>query len=299
MTATTELHCSFAEIFARNEKVLSFEFFPPKKEARLHETFTLIESLKKCRPHYMSVTYGAGGGTKDLTQRIVSYINNTLHVPAVAHLTCIGHSLQEIDFVLQELKREGINKILALRGDPPQSHPAGTPLASAFTNAEQLTRHISREKGFSIAVAGYPETHKDAPSAAADIDYLKRKVDAGAELIITQLFFEAEIFFKFLERVHAARISVPVIPGIMPISTISQLQRFTNMCGASIPPQLHAALNSFERSPADLEQFGIEYATELCQKLLSGGAPGIHLYTLNKTHQVMPIVSSLDIGRAA
>ena len=284
---------TFSQIFSSNNKILSLEFFPPKKIEGLESTKELIRDLSGLNPNFMTCTYGAGGSTRDLTKDIVSFIHRELNIPAVAHLTCVGHAKHEIDKVLEGLVDEGISHILALRGDPPkgetnfQAHPDG------FTCARDLAKHISNKKNISVAVAGYPETHAEAKSPEADIEYLREKVDAGAELIFTQLFFEAEVYFDFCERAQAAGINVPISPGIMPIASVQQVKRFTKMCGASIPKSLGDSLSQFEGEEG-VTQFGIDYATELSSVLLEGGAPGIHLYTLNKSVQSRPIIENLS-----
>jgi methylenetetrahydrofolate reductase (NADPH) len=291
----------FSDLFssAREEgsKVLSFEFFPPKKKESLSVTKALMEDLLHCNPHCMTVTYGAGGGTRSFTRELVSYIHNNLHCPAVAHLTCVGHSATEIDTVLDELKAEGVDNVLALRGDPPKGETQFTVHPEGFANAKELVTHIKKQNRFSLAVAGYPETHQNAESPDAEMAYLKQKVEAGAEIIITQLFFEADMYFRFVDRAAAVGINVPIVPGIMPIGNVSQVQRFTGMCGASIPDSLGEKLESLKDKADDVHQFGISYAVDLCEKLLVGGAPGIHLYTLNKSSQVKPIAEALAIGR--
>lgn len=285
----------FSEIYNQSKPILSFEFFPPKKKENLQQTFQMIAELGELAPDFMTVTYGAGGGTRSLTRQMVGYIHNDLKVPAVAHLTCIGHTTEELDQVLENLKSEGIDKILALRGDAPQSPSEVNSNQQAFSNAWELTEYITKRGDFSVAVAGYPETHRDAISPEADIEYLKEKISAGAEVVLTQLFFDSDFYFRFLEKTKKAGINVPIVPGIMPIANVSQIKRFTEMCGASIPKQLQKDLSSLENQPESVLQFGIDYATEQCQKLLSGGAPGLHIYTLNRCAQTKPIVENLKL----
>ncbi len=289
---------TFTEIFSASHKILSFEFFPPKNAAGMAQTQEQMRNLSCLKPDFMTVTYGAGGGTRAFTRDLVSFVHNELELPAAAHLTCASHSVAEIDSVLDDLYKEGIRNVVALRGDPPKGaviflkHPEG------FGNARDLSAHISRCRRFSIAVAGYPETHQDAISPEADLAFLKEKVDAGAEVVITQLFFDPELYFRFRDRAAKIGIHKPIVPGIMPIGNVSQVRRFTTMCGASIPGALLDELPRFEDDAEGLTKFGIDYAIKQCQTLLDGGAPGIHLYTLNKSTQVQPLVEALSFGIA-
>jgi methylenetetrahydrofolate reductase (NADPH) len=284
----------FSELYTNKKPVISFEFFPPKKEDQLQGTKELIKDLSVLNPDYMTVTYGAGGSTRGLTQDLVSYITNNIKLPSVAHLTCVSHTIAEIDFVLDELSKRGIKNILALRGDPPKGMKTFEVTPGGFACARDLTSHIKKRGDFSIAVAGYPETHLEAKSADADLEYLKQKVDAGAEVIITQLFFDSAIYFRFCEKAQKIGINVPIVPGILPIASISQVKRFTSLCGASIPKALETKLATLEGNDEAVINFGTEYAIKMCKELLAGGTPGLHIYTLNKWRQTMPIVKALE-----
>lgn len=308
----------FSEIYSPGKTVLSLEFFPPKQPENLPQTLEMISGLAELKPDFMTITYGALGRTQQLTLEMARFVQHELGIPAVFHLTCMRHSRAEVDQILDRLEQEEILNVLALRGDPPQDATEQLPRVDGIRNARDLTRHIAarcsrirsqaqpgklagdpstdRATGstFSIAVAGYPETHKDATSPAADLDYLKEKVDAGAELVVTQLFFDPEIYFRFVERAQRIGISVPIVPGVMPIANLEQIKRFTSMCNASIPKELEAQLTEVRADPQAVAALGVEYATQQCERLLAGGAPGIHLYTLNRSVQARPLLQRLS-----
>lgn len=288
---------SFKQLYSESRPIVSLEFFPPRKSSALPEVMETIRDTVLLSPDFITITYGAGGGTRSLTRSLVDFVNNEIPLPAAAHLTCVGHSVAEIDAVLDELAVAGISRIVALRGDPPkgkgkfEAHPQG------FANAMQLTEHIKKRGGFSVAVAGYPETHPEAASAKSDIEYLKRKVDAGADLVITQLFFEEELFFAFKDRALAEGITVPLVPGIMPISNVAQLKRVTSMCGASLPDRLLAQLSECGENDEAVRALGVVEAVRMTRRLFEENAAGVHFYTLNTSAQIRSIIEQLrDVG---
>jgi len=283
-----------SSLFRTGRPVFSFEFFPPKTDKGFDDLRATIVELKALEPGFVSVTYGAGGSTRDRTIDLVSYIKNDVGMEAMAHLTCVGSSRAEVTRTLDRLQAAGIENVIALRGDPPQGQASFVPHPDGLTYASDLIRLIrAQHRPFCIAAAGYPETHVEAASPEEDLAHLVEKVDAGAEVIITQLFFDNACYFDFLERARAAGVEVPIVPGIMPITNLAQIERFTKLCGASIPAALHQKLQSIQGDSEAVVEMGVEHAYEQCKGLLSHGAPGIHFYTLNRSRSTRDIVTRL------
>jgi methylenetetrahydrofolate reductase (NADH) len=245
-------------------------------------------------PTFVSVTYGAGGSTQDLTVELVTNIKRATGVEAMCHLTCVGQSADKIAHVLDQLEANGIQNVLTLRGDPPQGESEFTRPEGGFAYAQELARFVHGRYGFCLGGGAYPEGHPDCPDWNEDLGHLKEKVDSGVEFLITQLFFEPELYFRFVEGSRAQGIHVPIVPGILPVLSLPQIERFTSLCGASIPRGLRARLEACA-SDDEIIQAGIDWATEQCQALLAGGAPGLHFYTLNRSHSAKTILESLGL----
>jgi methylenetetrahydrofolate reductase (NADPH) len=249
--------------------------------------------LKAFDPAYVSVTYGAGGSTRRLTVDLVRRIKREVGLEAMAHLTCVGASKSEIESVLDQLREGGIHNVLALRGDPPKGETNFVKSEAGFGYASELTEFIAGKYDFCLAGACYPESHPESPSVELDLLNVKRKVDAGVQVLVTQLFFDSSSYFSFVQRARAAGIVVPIIAGIMPITNVSQIKRFTAMCGASIPAPLLARLEAAGTDPAAVQAIGVEHATAQCRELIAGGAPGIHFYTLNRSPATVEVLERL------
>lgn len=263
---------------------LSFEFFPPKDDIGFWDLYKTIESLKPLSPSFVSVTYGAGGSTRRKTIDLVARIKKDLGVEPMAHLTCVGSDRVELARVVDELKSNHIENVLALRGDPPEGQAVFTATTGGFRFANELVSFIrERHSDFCIGGACYPEGHPESASRESDLTNLKRKVDAGVDFLITQLFFDSADFLAFRDRAAAAGIHVPIIAGIMPILSVKQIKRFTQMCGARIPRELLSRIEAVEDDAEAVRQLGMYYATEQCATLLSHGVAGIHFYTLNRS----------------
>ncbi len=284
------------EIYAGPGKVFSIEFFPPKTDKGDESLFREIESLKNLNPAFCSVTYGAGGSTRERTVDLVDRIHRQCGVEVMCHLTVVGQSKEQVRSVLERLKEKRIENLIALSGDPPQGVSDWKPHPDGFRHSIELVREALAH-GFSIAVAGFPEVHPRSKSREEDLRYLKEKVDAGADVIITQLFFDNDHFYRFADDLRRLGVKVPIVPGMLPILSTAQVRRFTALCGAKIPAQLEERLARVDGDDEAATKLGIDYATEQCRALINAGVPGIHFYSLNKARSVKAIFENLGLDR--
>lgn len=293
------------DIFARQPATFSFEFFPPKSPAAAQELFRNIAELQPLRPTFVSVTYGAGGSTRDLTNDLVVRIKAETALDAIPHLTCVGHSEAEILEILERYARAGITNIMTLRGDTPRDHPAGNSPWRDFRHAGDLVRFIRKfnetgghadKRGFGIGVAGFPEGHPETPNRLLEMERLRAKVDEGADFIITQLFFDNRDFYDFRDRCELAGIRIPIIAGIMPITSIQGMRRMADLAlGARFPAPLIRAVNRTGGDEEAVKRVGVHWATEQCRDLLDHRVGGIHLYTLNRSTATREIFATLGV----
>jgi methylenetetrahydrofolate reductase (NADPH) len=277
--------------------VFSFEFFPPRTEAGERNLYAALAELRTLEPSFVSVTYGAGGSTREKTIEIVKRIREQYDLEAMAHFTCVGATVTQLRATLGEMERAGIDNVLALRGDPPAGQQGWTKTDGGLEYSRELVELISSEYPFAIGAACFPETHIHARSPQDDLEHLLEKVNAGVDFLISQLFFDNVRYFDFLARARAIGIAVPIIPGIMPITQVGQVNRMANMCGASIPDGLRRELHARGDDPEAVLDFGVAYATLQCAELLAAGAPGIHFYTLNRSPATRAILSALKLAR--
>ena len=289
------------EIITPGEPCFSFEFFPPKTDDGRRMLEDTLAVLRNDDPDYVSVTYGAAGSTRERTVEITKWIKQDLEIEAMAHLSCVGEPTERLVEILGEIRDAGIDNVLALRGDPPRGETEWVPHPDGLRWSIELIELIrSQFPDFCIGAACFPEVHPEATAPDQDLKYAKSKVDAGASFLITQLFFDNDDYFDFVERARAIGIEVPIIAGIMPITNFEQIKRFTSMCGARIPDALHEQLEKHHEASEDGESvidLGVAYATLQCADLLARGAPGIHFYTLNKSPATRAIVSALKAAR--
>jgi methylenetetrahydrofolate reductase (NADPH) len=285
------------EILSAGTPVFSFEFFPPKTEAGEQNLYAALTELKPLEPSFVSVTYGAGGSTRTKTIEIVKRIREDFGLEAMAHFTCVGATVDELRDTLEAMRAAGIDNVLALRGDPPAGEEAWTKTDGGLEYSRELVELISGDYDFAIGAACFPETHIHAESPESDLSYLGEKVQAGVDFLITQLFFDNDFYFDFVRRARGAGIGVPIIPGIMPITQVGQIERMAKMCGSELPAGLRAELHAREEHPEAVLDFGVAYATLQCSELLAAGAPGIHFYTLNRSPATRAILSALKLAR--
>jgi len=273
------------ELYARGRPVVSFEVFPPKQDTDLADIYAVLDRMSELTPDFISVTYGAGGGKNSgLTAEVASFIQQNHGICSIAHLTCIGANQERILDLLEQVKLKGINNILALRGDLPDASTTGSESTSpgSYRYAEELIRDIRKQGDFCIGAACYPEGHIDCDDLSFDTLCLRRKQEAGADFLITQLFFDNDFFYRFIERVRGGGVTLPISAGVMPILSRRQIERMIFLCGASLPSGIIKLLYKYENNPGDLCRAGIEYAAKQITDLIAHGVDGVHIYTMNK-----------------
>jgi methylenetetrahydrofolate reductase (NADPH) len=283
-----------SELFAQGRPLRSLEFFPPRDEAGVEALKQTATVLKRIAPDFVSVTYGAGGSTRERTAQICDFLKRDYGFTVMPHLTCVGHSRLELSEVADRIHAGGFRNIMTLRGDPPKGETTFVPYKDGLRYANDLVTLLKeRHRDFCLGVGGYPEKHPEAPNADIDLVNLKRKVDAGAAFVTTQLFFDNDVYYRFVDRCRAAGITVPIVPGIMPVLSLKQIQRFTTMCGASLPAKLVKRLEAAGEQPEVMETVGIDWALAQIRDLIARGAPGYHLYILNRAKSALALTAGL------
>lgn len=284
-----------SDIFKDKKRTYTFEFFPPKTPAGIAKLYETISELNKLGPDFVSVTYGAGGSTRGATLEICAEIQKRFDLTTMHHFTCVGHSQAELRSILDQMKKNNIRNVLALRGDPPQGVEKGESSADELKYCYQLCDLIkSYGDFFSIGVAGFPEGHVNCPDKETDSKYLKIKIEHGGEFVVTQLFFDNSIYFEYLERLKKVGVNVRVLPGILPITSYQGLLKFCNICGTTIPQKIHDIFKPLDGNDEATYKAGVDFAVAQCQELLNGGAPGIHFFTLNKVNPTKDIWERLE-----
>lgn len=284
------------EMYQGQETILSLEIFPPKLDYPLETVFKTLDDLKTLNPKFISVTYGAGGSNRARTVEIAARIKKEYGIESLAHLTCVSHSKNEVESILDKLIEENIENILALRGDPPEGDVDFDFSKQEYRYAYQLIKDARMKYNFGIAAAAYPEGHIDCRRLSEDLNYLKQKVECGVDVLITQLFFDNRIYYDFVDKVQAIGINCPIIPGIIPVLNAGQIKRMVYLSGASIPSRLLNLVDKYEHNPADMEKAGIEYASQQLSDLIRNRVPGVHLYTMNKGRQIGEIVHNVGLA---
>jgi methylenetetrahydrofolate reductase (NADPH) len=283
-----------SELFAQRRPLRSIEFFPPKDDAGVLALRQTASALRTISPDFVSVTYGAGGSTRQRTAQVSGLLKSEFGFTVMPHLTCVGHSRAELEEIADRIHADGFRNIMTLRGDPPKGSSEFKTAADGLRYANELVSLLKgRHPDFCLGVGGYPEKHPEAPTAEVDLGNLRRKVDAGADFVTTQLFFDNEAYYRFVERCRGAGISVPIVPGIMPVLSLRQIQRFTSMCGTSLPQTLIRRLEAAGEMPEIVEAVGIDWALGQIRDLLGRGAPGYHLYILNRAKSALALAAGL------
>ena len=279
----------------KKTRPVSFEFFPPRTTEGIPAVLETLKELVEYRPDFVSVTYGAGGSTRAFTEEITFEAKRTAGVEVMAHLTCVGQTKEEIHGVLERLEAEGIENIIALRGDPPRGSAEFVPVAGGFQHATDLLQHIKSYFKFGVAAACYPEGHTESADLETDLEYIKLKVDRGADFLVTQLFYDNRDYFDFVDRARAGGIGVPIIPGVLPVLNSAQVRRFTALSGSKIPPALDRLLDKYTENDEGARDMGVEYATGQVRELWDADVPGVHFYVLNRSYSVSRILNNLQI----
>lgn len=292
MTPTPDRPIS--ELFSQQRPLRSLEFFPPRDDAGVEALRATAAALQRMNPDFVSVTYGAGGTTRDRTAQVSTLLRQEFGFTVMPHLTCVGHSRAELGEIADRIHGNGFRNIMTLRGDPPKGSNVFSVATDGLRNANELVGLLkARRADFCLGVAGYPEKHPEAPSLDLDLENLRRKVDAGAAFVTTQLFFDNAMYYRFVEKCRAAGITVPIVPGIMPVLSLKQIQRFTSMCGATLPAKLITRLEVAAENTDVVETIGIDWALTQIRDLLAHGAPGYHLYILNRAKGALALTAGL------
>jgi methylenetetrahydrofolate reductase (NADPH) len=286
-----------SQILEAGRPVFSFEFFPPRTEEGVSNLFGTISQLRELEPDFVSVTYGADGSTRDTSLGVVSRLRREVDLEPMAHFTCVGSSVDDLHGVLRELDNAGVENVLALRGDPPNGDATFVPHSGGLAHGSELAKLITDNYGFCVGGACYPEKHPESDSLDAELAHTKIKVESGAAFLITQLFFDNAAYFAFVARAREVGITVPIIPGIMPVTNVAQINRFASKIGAKFPAELAQAFEDRHDDPDAVVQLGVGWATLQCAELLAAGAPGVHFYTLNKSPATKAILSAIKVAR--
>jgi methylenetetrahydrofolate reductase (NADPH) len=289
----TEVSMQLSEFFSSDRKGLSFELFPPKTDEQVETLMATVAELNEFEPDFYTCTYGAGGSTRDRTLQILQTVKERFGHRIATHLTCVGSTVDQLRAYLNTARQIGTDYIVALRGDPPKGETEFQQVVGGLRYANELVSLIRSEfPEFGVAVAGYPEVHQEAPSAEIDLENLKRKVDCGADVVVTQLFYSNDDYFRFVDRCRAAGIQIPIVPGILPVTNLAQIQRITSLCKAKLPKSFVERLGEQESHDWQF-QVGVEFATAQVAQLLAGGVPGVHFYVLNKSQATSEVLRSL------